>query len=135
MTRIAPDRRDDVVAEIAPELELVTDPDMLERVLSNLLVNALRYGGPPVRVRLEPGPPPQLVVEDAGAGVDPALVPTLFERFSRGSRDRRGAGLGLAIARSYAQALGGSLDYERAEPHGARFALTLPEPARAAARR
>jgi signal transduction histidine kinase len=123
LERTVPQRRGDVVVEVDPTLELTTDPDALERVLSNLIVNALRYGRPRVHVRVEG---PRILVEDSGAGVDPSLVPRLFERFTRGRRDRGGAGLGLAIARSYAEALGGSLVYEPAEPHGARFALVLP---------
>jgi len=59
-------------------------------------------------------------------------VPRLFDRFARGSGDRQGAGLGLAIARSYAEALGASLRYEPREPSGARFTLALPARAYAA---
>jgi two-component system sensor histidine kinase KdpD len=129
LLRTVPQRLADVVVEVDPELQLESDPDALERVLSNLIVNALRYGQPQVHVRVEG---PRIVVEDCGKGVDPTLVPRLFERFTRGPRDSGGAGLGLAIARSYAEALGGSLVYEQAVPHGARFALVLP---RLAARR
>ena len=59
----------------------------------------------------------------------PEFVPQLFERFTRsasGAGRPEGAGLGLAIARPYAQAHGGDLLYEEAEPHGARFELVLP---------
>ena len=126
--RIAPDRRADVELDLDPELELQTDPDAVERVLSNLIVNALRYGSPPVCVRAEPGAPPRLVVEDAGPGIEPELAPRLFERFSRGGQGE-GAGLGLSIAASYAEALDGRLDYEPVEPHGARFVLVLPRAA------
>ncbi|HET7807836.1 MAG TPA: ATP-binding protein, partial [Gaiellaceae bacterium] len=65
-----------------------------------------------------------------GAGVPSQFVPQLFERFSRSDETRRsgaaGAGLGLSIACAYAEALGGDLRYEDAEPHGARFILSLP---------
>ena len=57
------------------------------------------------------------------------FVPRLFERFTRSrvtGADPGGAGLGLAIAQSYAHAHGGELFYEDAEPHGARFELVLP---------
>jgi signal transduction histidine kinase len=56
-------------------------------------------------------------------------VPQLFERFTRSKTTpgrNGGAGLGLAIAQSFAQAHGGDLLYEEAEPHGARFKLVLP---------
>jgi signal transduction histidine kinase len=55
------------------------------------------------------------------------FVGSLFERFTRGPTDAsEGAGLGLSIAQSFARAHGGSLTYEPAVPHGARFRLVLP---------
>ena len=70
-----------------------------------------------------------LIVVDHGPGVPDEFVPLLFERFSQGegTRPRRqGAGLGLAIAKSYANALGGDIRYEAAEPSGACFHFELP---------
>jgi signal transduction histidine kinase len=60
--------------------------------------------------------------------VPPEFAPRLFERFARGKFDGAdgGSGLGLAIAQSFAQAQGGRLLYEDAEPKGARFQLVLP---------
>ena len=54
-----------------------------------------------------------LVVQDSGPGIPAKLVPQLFDRFMRG------AGLGLFIVRHLVEANGGSVRYERAEPHGA----------------
>ena len=88
LERVAPDRRADVELELDPDLELEADPDALERILSNLIVNALRHGLPPVCVRAETGARPRLVVEDVGAGIEPELGPRLFERFARGGRGR-----------------------------------------------
>jgi signal transduction histidine kinase len=130
LPRFAGGREDDVCIDVDPNLELVTDPIGFERVAANLVLNALRYGAPPVEVRAEGGNGFRLVVEDHGEGVPPDFVPLLFERFSRSDDTRRagapGAGLGLSIARAYADALGGRLEYEDAEPHGARFILSLP---------
>jgi signal transduction histidine kinase len=125
---IAPDRIDDIKLAVHPRLEVVTDPEGFTRVVSNLLTNALQYGSPPVEVKAEHDGTFRLVVQDRGEGVDPDFVPLLFERFARGhsSRTHQGAGLGLAIARSFAQTLGGDLVYEPARPRGARFALVLP---------
>ena len=78
----------------------------------------------------------RLVVEDHGRGVAPQFVPRLFDRFTRSegsAAGRRGAGLGLAIARTYARAHDGDVLYEPAEPSGARFLLVLPQPASAEA--
>jgi signal transduction histidine kinase len=127
--RIAGDRVSDVHLRVESGHTLVTDRSAFERVAANLILNALRYGAPPVDVHLEHDPC-RLVVEDNGPGVAPEFVPRLFERFSRSDESRRsqvtGSGLGLAIASAYANALGGELGYETAEPHGARFTLSLP---------
>lgn len=119
-----------VSVEVPAGLEATVDPAAFDRILSNLVTNALRYGKPPVTVyadqidgRL------QVAVEDRGEGVSPEFVPALFERFSRSDATRPrgpGTGLGLAIALSYAEAHQGKLQYRHAEPHGARFEVVLP---------
>ena len=121
----------DAVVEVAiePELEAVADPHAFDRIVSNLVANALRHGAPPVVVAAQRTDRHlRLTVEDHGDGVPPEFVPDLFERFTRGrGRERTsGTGLGLAIARSYAQAHRGDLRYEPAEPSGSRFLLLLP---------
>jgi two-component system sensor histidine kinase KdpD len=102
---------------------------VLERVVTNLVTNALRYGEPPVVLTAEQRDRHlRIAVEDRGHGVPPEFVPALFERFARGPQGRpvRGTGLGLAIARSYARAHRGDLIYHDADPHGARFELVIP---------
>jgi signal transduction histidine kinase len=127
---VAGARATDVRIDVPADLETTVDPDAFDRVVSNLIVNALRYGEAPIRVYAEqPDTYFRLSVEDSGPGVPPEFVPQLFERFTRGRRAQEGAGgagLGLAIALSYAQAHGGELLYEDAEPSGARFKLVLP---------
>lgn len=122
--------------DVDPALEAMADPEAFDRVLSNLLDNALRYGEPPVVVTAEMRDRHfRIAVEDRGRGVPPEFVPELFERFSRSGASLEaveGTGLGLAIARSYAQAHGGDLLYEPARPTGARFELVLPRTALAA---
>jgi two-component system, OmpR family, sensor histidine kinase MtrB len=119
----------EVEIDVDPHLVAELDPDALDRILSNLIVNALRYGDTPVVVSAHQNDRHfRLTVADCGEGVAPEFVPDLFERFtrSRGARGRPGTGLGLAIARSYAQAHRGELVYEPAAPQGARFQLVLP---------
>ena len=126
---IAPDRLGDIECSVHPHLEVVTDPEGFERIVSNLITNALRYGSPPVEIRAEANGAFRLVVQDRGDGIDPGFVPRLFDRFTRSQHSRgvtSGAGLGLAITRSFAQALGGELTYEDGQPQGARFTLVLP---------
>jgi signal transduction histidine kinase len=67
----------------------------------------------------------RIAVSDQGPGVPHELQSGLFERFVRGD-DARGAGLGLAIARSYARAHGGDIFY-RPQRRGARFELIIPQ--------
>jgi signal transduction histidine kinase len=111
--------------DVRPELAVLADPLVLDRVLSNLLVNAARYGAPPIVVTAaRTDRHVRIAVEDAGGGVPEELRPRLFERFARGG-DERGSGLGLAIARAYARAHGGDLVYEPLDG-GTRFELILP---------
>jgi signal transduction histidine kinase len=130
LTRISAGPEATVAIEIPAELELEADPTAFDRIVGNLITNAVRYGEPPVVVRAQQNDRHfRLIVEDHGHGVPSEFVPELFERFRRspGSRERiQGTGLGLAIARSFARAHGGDLLYEDAAPHGARFQLVLP---------
>jgi signal transduction histidine kinase len=116
----------DVQVEIEPNFAVLADRLALERILSNLLGNAIRYGRPPVVVSAEHRDRHlRIAVEDSGEGVAEELVPRLFERFERGFAGH-GAGLGLAIAKAYATAHGGDLVYGPALRGGARFELILP---------
>jgi signal transduction histidine kinase len=123
-------RAGEVSVEVPSELEAVVDPDAFDRILTNLVTNALRYGCAPIHVSAEhENGGLRVAVEDRGEGVPSEFVPKLFERFSRSDPSRRragGTGLGLAIAHSYAEALAGELRYRDARPHGARFELVLP---------
>jgi K+-sensing histidine kinase KdpD len=117
-----------VEVDVPPDLELEADPVALERVMSNLIGNALRYGKPPVVVSARQTDRHVCVsVTDAGAGVPDDLEAKLFDQFARGtnSEGSQGAGLGLAIARSYARAHGGDLVY-LGRAGGTRFELILP---------
>ncbi|HKA26680.1 MAG TPA: HAMP domain-containing sensor histidine kinase [Gaiellaceae bacterium] len=124
---VAGERRQDVQVRIDPGLEAPADPGALDRIVGNLVANALRYGMPPVNVdAVQHDRHLRVSVEDHGDGVPPQFVPQLFERFTRSRERFGGTGLGLAIARSYARAHDGDLVYEDVDPHGARFQLVLP---------
>jgi len=120
----------DVQIDVPEHTLAVVDRNALERIVTNLVTNAFRYGVPPVWVRAEQTDRHlRLSVEDSGKGVAPEFIPDLFERFTRSqgaSLVPGGTGLGLAIARAYARAHGGDLVYEAARPHGACFRLILP---------
>ncbi len=120
------EREQDVHIYVADDLEVRADRLALERIVDNLVRNALRYGAPPVVVTAHPVDTYLRVsVEDEGEGVPPELVPRLFDRFERGSVGQ-GSGLGLSIAQAYARAHGGDLIYDRSVKGGARFELILP---------
>jgi two-component system, OmpR family, sensor histidine kinase MtrB len=135
----------------APPAIVATDPRRLERVLGNLLDNALVHaGGRDVEVEVrfedvepapeerpasdaEPGPdarPMTLVVAvaDRGPGVAPEEIPHLFDRFHKAdpSRHAGGSGLGLAIAREHARLLGGTLEATAVAGGGMRFEVRIP---------
>ena len=115
-----------VQLDVAPDLAAVADPHVLDRVVSNLLLNAQRYGEPPIVLAAELSDSHlRISVEDSGGGVPESLRPYLFERFTRGG-ETAGSGLGLAIARTYARAHGGDLIYEP-RGAGARFELIVPQ--------
>ena len=112
--------------DIPPDLAAVVDPVVLERVVSNLVANAVAYGAPPIRISAQQRDRHlRVAVEDAGPGVPKELEGRIFDRFARGRGDT-GHGLGLAIARAYAQAHGGDLIYEPRDT-GARFELLIPQ--------
>lgn len=132
VSAVAPEHVDAIEIAVPDDLRTLVDPDAFDRIVSNLVVNALRYGAPPVTIAAEQKDTHfRLVVEDRGDGVGKEFVPRLFERFARADAQRKGgSGLGLAIAQSYANAHGGELVYGAAEPQGARFELVLPRPHR-----
>jgi signal transduction histidine kinase len=126
----------DVRVELdAPAQDLVTvaDKQRLERVVGNLVDNALVHGGGndvTVRVGADDGAV-RVVVEDRGPGIPSGTVGRIFERFykadpARHRDERRGSGLGLAIARENAHLHGGEIEVEDGRARGARFVFRIP---------
>ncbi|HEY2209177.1 MAG TPA: GAF domain-containing protein [Gaiellaceae bacterium] len=115
-----------VELDIPDDLAAVVDPLVLDRVVSNLLANAARYGAPPIRIEAQQRDRHlRVAVEDSGPGIPEELEGRIFDRFARGQGET-GHGLGLAIARAYAQAHGGDLVYDP-RARGARFELLIPQ--------
>jgi signal transduction histidine kinase len=106
-------------------------PEKVERILHNLLTNALRHtpadGAVAVVVSAQSSAV-TVAVEDSGAGLTGEVAQRMFERFWRGdpSRAADGSGLGLAIAQGLVEAQGGRIWAENRPSGGARFAFTLP---------
>jgi signal transduction histidine kinase len=112
----------------AGPMPALVDPQRLRQALGNLLDNAIRHARTEVRVELAYKPAHEVVlsVEDDGPGIDPELLPRLFDAFAQG-RDRvGGAGVGLSTVRAIAEAHGGGISIGVAHERGARLILRLP---------
>jgi signal transduction histidine kinase len=113
-------------------LTVVGDDRRLQQVLWNLLSNAVRFtpeGGVIEVQLLYAGSHAQIVVRDSGNGIDPDLLPHVFERFRQGDFSRKrhgGVGLGLAIARELVELHGGTIEVKNGERGGAEFNIQLP---------
>jgi signal transduction histidine kinase len=124
--------RSNLKVELAPDLLVSADPDGIRRILANLLDNAVRYGGPAVRIRVTTSGlerDASLEVTDDGPGIAAADAERIFEPFYRVRADAagpEGTGLGLALARGLAEREGGRLTVESKPGAGSRFQLTLP---------
>jgi two-component system, OmpR family, sensor histidine kinase KdpD len=131
LARLTPADRSRVSVRVQEDLpEVAVDFRQVERMVRNLVENALRYSHGPVRVAAEQrGAEIVLSVEDEGPGVPPGERGRIFDRFFRGAGSdvAPGSGLGLAIAREIARAHGGRLWVEDASPRGSRFVVALPK--------
>jgi signal transduction histidine kinase len=110
---------------------VMADRASLERILGNLVRNAVLHGEPPISIRANAGGgAARISILDRGPGIPEPFATRLFEPFARSgdSTGKPGVGLGLAIAQSYARRLGGELHYEPGRPRGSLFTLVLPQP-------
>jgi signal transduction histidine kinase len=115
-------------SDVEPGLALEVDPARIRQVLENLIANALRYTprGGAIRVQGSlQGARAAISVSDTGAGISPADLPHIFDRFYK-SRDSRGTGLGLAIAKNLVMAHGGEISAHSAVGKGTTIDFTLP---------
>jgi len=123
----------DLHSEAPDDLAVVADPGLLRRLLDNLIDNALRYtpSGGSVGVEAAAGHDGRwhVAVGDSGPGVDPGIIPRLFDRFTRSDpargRDTGGAGLGLSLCAAIAAIHGGTIRLDTSTPVGARFVVEL----------
>ncbi len=117
---------------VAPPMATRTDPGLLERVLRNLLSNALRYapGGRVLLGARRRGDRLQIEVWDSGIGIADQHIDRIFQDFyqvGNAARDRReGLGLGLSIAKRLVTMLDGRIDVTSSLGRGSRFTVSLP---------
>jgi two-component system OmpR family sensor kinase len=124
--------RDATIALDAPaSLTTRGDVRLLRRAVGNLVANAVRHtpSGTPVEVTVRDlGSSIEVVVRDHGPGIDPSLLPRVFDRFVQGdaSRGASGSGLGLSIVQAVASEHGGQVTAANAPDGGAVLTLRLP---------
>jgi len=113
---------------------LQCDPICLQTVVRNLVQNAINYtpaGKVTIRIVRAEGLGAQIEVEDTGPGIDPEILPRIFERFFRGdpahSRATGGTGLGLSIVRNLVNRMGGRIAVDSRSGEGSLFRVELPE--------
>ncbi len=111
-------------------VEVNADAAMIERVIANLVDNAINYTEPggKIRVRLVERDTEVLVqVEDTGVGIEEAKLPHIFDAFFRVDRGKKGTGLGLTIAKKIMEAHGGKISFKSVFGKGSTFSFSLPK--------
>lgn len=129
---VAYDKQVALETDIAAHITVQGDPDALQRIVSSLIENAIKYepiGGSvtvtPAAVRRQA----RLTVQNQGSVISPEALPHVFDRFYRGNKSRgsaQGHGLGLAIVRQLTENLGGSITVRSSEAEGTVFLVVLP---------
>jgi heavy metal sensor kinase len=132
MGAVAEDKALSLACEAPETFPLAGDPRMIQRILANLLDNAIKYtpSGGSVRVSLSLTDAGEtlVTVQDTGLGIPPEDLLRVFERFFRcdQSRSEPGTGLGLSLARALARAHQGDITAASTLGQGSTFTLTLP---------
>ena len=123
----------EVIVDVPADLTCFARPELLQRALSNLVRNALRYAGDcgPITITARrEGSNCIILVTDLGPGVPPEHLDRIFDAFYRTDPDRArntgGAGLGLAIVKTCIEACGGTATARNRETRGLEVRLTLP---------
>ncbi len=128
---LAEDKKISIDCRTPESLIYAGDAGMLQRLLSNLLDNAIKYTPPEGQVGIllekQKDAPAVLTVSDTGTGIEAKEMTHIFERFYRGdkSRSTEGTGLGLSLARAIARAHGGDITVESKPGKGSIFTVTL----------
>jgi two-component system OmpR family sensor kinase len=110
----------------------MADASRVRQAVENLVANAVQHAPAGTRVRIHVAPEQcdgessaVIIVSDQGPGIDPKLLPRLFDRFARSS-ESAGLGIGLFLAREIAEAHGGRLEVTSSSVTGTQFRLVLP---------
>ena len=132
-TVISPHNRVRLIRDMAPDIPtLNTDPDKLRQIVLNLLSNAVKFTDEgEIKVSAsQQNESLRLVVSDTGIGIEEGELRYIFEEFRQGymsnGRKYAGTGLGLTIAKKFANLLGGDITVESEVGKGSTFTVTLP---------
>jgi PAS domain S-box-containing protein len=128
---LANDKKLRIEADLPEALPMVSvNAQRIQQVFQNLMGNAIKFtpNGGLIRIKAEAmGPNVLLSIQDSGPGIEPALLPHLFERFSQSLKTASiGTGLGLSIAKGIVEAHGGKIWAESCAGSGSTFFFTLP---------
>ncbi len=125
---LAPDRA--IACTLPPDTTVIGDRDALKQVLLSLLDNALKHTTGPIAVTAAVADGSAAIsIRDSGPGIDPEVLPHIFERFYRGeaARSRPGIGLGLSIAKVLIEAQNGTISIESQIEAGSVVTVSLPQ--------
>jgi signal transduction histidine kinase len=123
-------KTDSVEIDCPDDLTIRSDFELLSTILLNVLGNAFRYAGDGlIRIGVDTSDGTRITVADAGPGIPPEALPTLFDRYRRGKANPTdgGSGLGLYICHRATHALGGEITAHNAAEGGAVFTIHLPD--------
>lgn len=122
----------DIHNDIAVEISVLAQPELLARAIGNVIRNAVRYAGPTVPITIQAQPQGQQVkmcIADGGTGVPEEALSQLFDPFYRLEADRArntgGSGLGLAIVKTCVEACQGTVSARNRLPNGLEIIITL----------
>ncbi len=129
---IAMEKKITIMEDLPVKLIFRGDKRKLQRIISNLLDNAIKYtsesGTISISVKAK-GKEIDIIFEDTGAGISEVEVPRIFERFYQcdRSRSKGGVGLGLSLVKAFTEAMNGSISVISTVNKGSRFAVTFPQ--------
>ncbi|MBX9666049.1 MAG: HAMP domain-containing histidine kinase [Candidatus Obscuribacterales bacterium] len=134
MKDVCAERGITIVTDVKPVATIIGEREGVERAITNLLSNAVRYGrnGGKVRITIRPSHDSvELTVQDDGIGVSPEELPKIFDRFYRAERSRKsetpGSGLGLAIVKAVVESHSGKVYAESEFGSFTRFTVEFPK--------
>jgi signal transduction histidine kinase len=121
-----------IEVDVPAQVRVVADASRVRQAVENLVANAVQHAPAGTRVRIHVAPEQcdgessaVIIVSDQGPGIDPKLLPRLFDRFARSS-ESAGLGIGLFLAREIAEAHGGRVEVTSSAVTGTQFRLVLP---------